>query len=98
MKRNGPTILLPVACIGAFALLSAAGASNAWAVDTDRDGIQDGSDNCPTVPNADQANCGGAAAGNLCEAAWASRDDDGDGVCNGADGAAGLCAHEAGTA
>lgn len=37
------------------------------AIDTDEDGIQDEDDNCPRVPNPDQANRGGTAAGDACE-------------------------------
>jgi hypothetical protein len=36
-------------------------------VDQDNDGIQDASDNCPAVSNADQANTDGDSQGNACE-------------------------------
>lgn len=36
-------------------------------IDTDSDGIPDSSDNCPTVPNADQSNWDGDSAGNDCD-------------------------------
>jgi hypothetical protein len=36
-------------------------------VDTDGDGVPDGSDNCPQVANANQANCDGDAQGNACD-------------------------------
>lgn len=35
--------------------------------DTDGDGVLDGSDNCPQVANANQANCDGDAQGNACD-------------------------------
>jgi hypothetical protein len=35
--------------------------------DSDADGVADGSDNCPYVPNADQADGDGAGVGNACE-------------------------------
>ena len=35
--------------------------------DTDGDGVLDGSDNCPTVPNADQADANGNGIGDLCD-------------------------------
>ncbi|MBU1967532.1 putative metal-binding motif-containing protein, partial [Patescibacteria group bacterium] len=43
--------------------------------DDDDDGVADGVDNCPDVPNADQANADGDAEGNACDS-----DDDNDGV------------------
>lgn len=44
-------------------------------VDGDGDGVADGSDNCPTVSNPDQANTNGAGRGDACDP-----DDDNDGV------------------
>ena len=84
-----------LAGLGVLVFLLATGAP-ASAADTDRDGVDDAVDNCPTTPNADQADCNGNGIGNLCEPAWANRDDDGDGVCNGVDGVAGICARESG--
>ena len=48
--------------------------------DTDGDGVIDAGDNCPTTPNADQANNDGDPQGDVCDA-----DDDNDGVPDGAD-------------
>jgi hypothetical protein len=48
--------------------------------DTDDDGIDDVDDNCPAVPNIDQADLDGDASGDACDA-----DDDGDGVLDTAD-------------
>jgi hypothetical protein len=36
-------------------------------MDTDRDGIEDGEDNCPTVPNADQTDDDGDELGDACD-------------------------------
>lgn len=45
-------------------------------VDTDADGVTDAADNCPGVPNADQANSDGASdGGDACDS-----DDDNDGI------------------
>lgn len=43
--------------------------------DSDRDGVMDGEDNCPTVSNTDQINTDRDSQGNACDA-----DDDNDGV------------------
>ncbi len=43
--------------------------------DTDRDGIADKTDNCPTVANADQRNTDGDSQGDVCD-----EDDDNDGL------------------
>jgi len=43
--------------------------------DTDNDGIEDGTDNCPNVANADQTDSDGDGQGDACDA-----DDDNDGV------------------
>jgi len=43
--------------------------------DSDRDGIDDVTDNCPAISNADQLNTDGDSQGNICD-----DDDDGDGV------------------
>lgn len=44
-------------------------------LDTDGDGISDGSDNCPLIANADQLDTDGDGVGDVCDT-----DDDGDGV------------------
>jgi hypothetical protein len=49
-------------------------------LDQDGDGIVDGTDNCPAVQNADQADADGDGLGNACDA-----DSDGDGVDDTAD-------------
>jgi hypothetical protein len=46
-------------------------------VDSDGDGLEDGADNCPLVPNADQLNKDGDALGDACDP-----DADGDGIDN----------------
>ena len=45
--------------------------------DSDGDGVPDGSDNCPTIANLDQADFDGDGDGNLCD-----DDRDGDGAPN----------------
>jgi len=45
--------------------------------DTDGDGVPNGTDNCPTIGNADQLNTDGDALGNACDP-----DIDGDGILN----------------
>jgi hypothetical protein len=39
-----------------------------WFADLDNDGVADGLDNCPNVPNADQADSNHNGVGNACEA------------------------------
>ncbi len=48
--------------------------------DTDGDGVPDFADNCPAVPNPDQADADGDGDGNVCDP-----DDDNDGVPDGSD-------------
>ena len=57
------------------------------AFDTDLDGIPDAEDNCPTTPNADQADADFDGAGDVCDAcpADADNDADSDGVCGDVD-------------
>jgi DNA/RNA endonuclease G (NUC1) len=52
--------------------------------DEDGDGVVDGSDNCPSVSNSDQANFDGDSAGDACDP-----DDDNDGATDSAEIAAG---------
>lgn len=49
-------------------------------LDSDSDGVADGSDNCPSTANADQLDTDGDGLGNACDT-----DDDGDGVLDGSD-------------
>jgi hypothetical protein len=55
--------------------------------DADADGVADGTDNCPLVPNAVQADADGDADGDACDACPfdSANDGDGDGVCGDAD-------------
>jgi hypothetical protein len=56
-------------------------AANTTPTDTDRDGVADTADNCPSIVNADQKNTDAAAdGGDACDS-----DDDNDGVLDGAD-------------
>ena len=60
-------------------------ANTAWALDTDGDGIQDSVDNCPNIPNPDQADNDNDYIGNACDncpniAKVNQVDSDGDGV------------------
>jgi hypothetical protein len=48
-------------------LLAATVITTPGPVDTDADGVLDGSDNCPTVPNTDQADGNGNGIGDLCD-------------------------------
>ncbi len=48
--------------------------------DTDGDGVVDGTDNCPTITNADQLDTDNDGVGNACDT-----DDDGDGIDDGTD-------------
>ncbi|GAB6093958.1 hypothetical protein JCM14469_02100 [Desulfatiferula olefinivorans] len=54
-------------------------------VDTDGDTIRDGADNCPLIPNTDQADLDGDGVGDVCDP-----DRDGDGVLNDDETALGL--------
>jgi uncharacterized delta-60 repeat protein len=58
--------------------------------DGDGDGVPDGSDNCPSAANPDQANGDGDGQGNACDP-----DDDNDGVPDASDGCPGVAASTA---
>lgn len=54
--------------------------------DNDADGVANDIDNCPFVPNTDQANTDGDGLGDVCDSVdWYADDMDGDGVLNQAD-------------
>jgi hypothetical protein len=56
-------------------------------IDSDNDGTIDGADNCPDVPNADQADADNDGLGDACDGCPNDRDndEDGDGVCGDVD-------------
>jgi hypothetical protein len=58
--------------------------------DGDGDGVPDGSDNCPGVWNADQADGDGNGVGNACDVPPPPPDADGDGVPDASDNCAGV--------
>ena len=59
--------------------------------DVDVDGIDDASDNCPTIANTNQQNADGDSQGDACDACpnSATGDTDGDGVCDNLDACSG---------
>ena len=59
---------------------SGSGGGGTTPTDTDGDGIPDTEDNCPTVPNADQADTDGDGIGDACDTTNPPADTDGDGV------------------
>jgi hypothetical protein len=63
-----------------FRFSSGDGLGNACDPDDDNDGLPDGDDNCPTVPNADQIDFDGDGDGDVCDG-----DDDNDGAADEAD-------------
>jgi PKD repeat protein len=63
MCNSMKSILLTI-----VALTILAPAVPVWAVDTDGDGIEDESDNCPTVYNLDQLDTNGYGVGDVCTA------------------------------
>ena len=48
--------------------------------DQDKDGVEDGSDNCPTTPNPDQSDADMDGIGDACDGDFVDKDTDGDGV------------------
>ena len=56
---------------------TALGLSNATQIDGDNDGVGDGCDNCPQVPNYDQFDADNDGTGDACEATYDSRVDTG---------------------
>jgi len=71
--QAGPPAEVPQTSGGGGASGGGHGGGGGGATDTDHDGVPDASDNCPTVPNADQLDTDGDGAGDACDA-----DDDGD--------------------
>lgn len=58
----------------------------AWAADTDADGVDSATDNCPAVFNPLQADCNGDGIGDACNVVGAAgADTDHDGVCDAVD-------------
>ena len=50
--------------------------------DTDGDGVADAEDNCPQIPNSNQADSDGDGLGDACDPCPQGADGDGDGVCD----------------
>ncbi len=77
-----------VALVAVAACTSALGLDGTH-LDTDRDGVDDGADNCPTVFNPDQADRDGVGPGDACDVCpldrVTKRDLDGDGIDDGCD-------------
>jgi len=54
-------------------------------LDFDGDGVPDTADNCPSVPNPDQADADGDGLGDACDSCLSGPDSDADGICNAVD-------------
>ncbi len=84
--RFGTGFTLPDDCLAGQYTVYANGITQTFTVslplpdDLDGDGAYDSTDNCPSVPNADQKDTDGDGKGDACDT-----DDDGDGVDDGAD-------------
>lgn len=78
--KNSQTILIFTLAILAFFLVSISDVNIAFAADTDSDGIDDSTDNCPNISNPDQYDIDGDGIGNACD-----DDMDGDGILNNLD-------------
>jgi streptogramin lyase len=89
LRPSGAACLNGV-CPGLCNGVSATCVAPSPSVDVDGDGVPDCIDNCPTVPNTDQANEDGDSAGDACDAfifdPTETLDSDGDGIGDNADG------------
>ncbi len=89
-SNNSKTIIalclfaLLSACGGSSSSSSPGGSSTPTLLDTDNDGIVDGSDNCPLIANSNQSDKDGDGIGDVCDTPDAP-DQDGDGVTDGDD-------------
>src|SRR5262249_4512841 len=67
LATDGTVCGPPPACGGPSTCLAGVCTPGAGALDTDGDGVIDCQDNCPTVPNPDQADLDGDGLGDRCD-------------------------------